>query len=623
MSCQMSGHLDSVEGRKQTAVTHLAFARRLNCRKRHFGLIHKIKYIDTKDERAALNSSSFFKYKWKRCYMKFNVKYKKLTIIILSIVVVSLIITGVILSKLMKEAKAEIEANWFFEESLRTGEPVVLNDAFLVSTKDDKLRFIHEYNLYEVKGTMEQDFFGVVDITVDGRKISKISIKPNVQEGVLESYTENTISLEEQEIKEKNNSIPIYKVIDQEVYQIEWNEMVLGVSEVSMVLDHGIVSALIVENDVTPVDIRVIIKNGGSIFYEDLYVKKVSDGTLFHAKEYFANHNVLEIEIVDEQGMELCDATGQAIKEPYEGSFRIINTEQGFVLVNELSVETYLKYVVPSEMQRSFGHEALKAQAVCARTFAYSQMNNQSYAAYGANLDDSTAFQVYHSIGRYPETDAAVDETAGEVILCDDELITCYYYSTSPGVTNDMTAWESENDEYIACSGMEFSQGLNLAMESDFSKFINQEVACYDSISSFYRWDCVLDTSKIIEEEKGLLKNISVKERNEAGYIIALELEYENTIVVLRNENEIRSVLGAYQKELTLNNDQVRTDISMVPSACFEVSAVTDETITLHGGGFGHGIGMSQYGAKAMAEEGYSYIQIIDYYYENVVVKPL
>ena len=162
-------------------------------------------------------------------------------------------------------------------------------------------------------------------------------------------------------------------------------------------------------------------------------------------------------------------------------------------------------------MQISFGHEALKAQAVCARTFAYSQMHNQSYAQFGANIDNTTAFQAYHNTGRYPESDAAVDETAGEVITCNGELITCYYYSTSPGVTNDMSAWESEDNEYIACSGMEFSNNLNLRIETDFSKFIQQQVECYDSGSSFYRWNSVLDVSSIKEENKGKLINLSIK----------------------------------------------------------------------------------------------------------------
>ena len=184
-----------------------------------------------------------------------------------------------------------------------------------------------------------------------------------------------------------------------------------------------------------------------------------------------------------------------------------------------------------------------------------------------------------------------------------------------------MSAWESADTEYIACSGMEFSGGLNLQIESDFSKFINQQTECYDAGSSFYRWNSILDTSTIKDEGKGALKGLSIKARNTAGYITAIELQYENTSEVLRNENDIRRVLGVYQTEIHLNNGQIRTDISMIPSACFEVVEVSEGKIVLHGGGFGHGIGMSQYGAKSMAEQGYNYKEIIGYYYENVVVE--
>ena len=76
-------------------------------------------------------------------------------------------------------------------------------------------------------------------------------------------------------------------------------------------------------------------------------------------------------------------------------------------------------------------------------------------------------------------------------------------------------------------------------------------------------------------------------------------------------------------EEVILKNDQVRTDFSMLPSACFEVLANEDGKIVLRGGGSGHGIGMSQYGARGMAEKGYDYKEILNYYYKNIVVKKM
>lgn len=553
--------------------------------------------------------------------MNFNPKYKKITTIILLIVGICLVLTGLILTKMMKTANANVDSYWFYEESISTGQPVVLEDVFIVSSTDENFSFLYDKITYEVKGSLPEPYFGVANITIEGDAVTKIGIKPDFMEDVLVAYTDNNITTKTNGVWNRKENLPIYRVLDQEVIQVEWNATIIGASKLQYVLDNGIVSAILIKEEVVPTDIRVVIKNGNDIFYNNIYIKTRSNGAVTDAAAVINSTGVNPLSLNDGFGLEICDSNGNPLDTPFEGYLHVYATENGYVLVNELDMETYLKYVVPSEMQISFGHEALKAQAVCARTYAHAQMRNQSYAAYGANLDNSTAFQAYHNQGRYPESDAAVDATAGEVITSNGKLITCYYYSTSPGVTNDMSTWESTNIDYIACSGMEFSSGLNLQIESDFSKFINQQTVCYDSGSSFYRWNAVLNTFAIKEDSKGVLKGLSVKSRNQAGYITAIELQYENTSEILRNENDIRRVLGLYQTEIQLNNGQIRTDISMVPSACFEVAEVSDGKIVLRGGGFGHGIGMSQYGAKSMAEYGHSYKDIINYYYENVVIE--
>lgn len=553
--------------------------------------------------------------------MNFDPKYKRVTVIILLIVGICLVITGLILSKLMKEANVTDGQYWFYEESLSTGQPIVLEDVYITAVSEDSFSFIYDYMTYDVEGNLEEMYTGVANITIAGDKIEKISIKPDSIEDILSAYTSNMIFTKTKGQWNRKNVVPLYRIIDSKVSQVDWTAIIVGASNLRYVLENGVVSAIIIEDETVPSDIRVVIKNGNDIFYDKVYIKTRSNGAIIDTSAQIAANNSHSITLSDGLGLEVCDSSGNPLEVPFEGLLHVYSTEKGYVLVNEVDMETYLKYVVPSEMQISFGHEALKAQAVCARTYAYSQMYNQSYGAYGANIDDSTAFQAYHNQGRYPESDAAVDATAGEVITCNGELIPCYYYSTSPGVTNDMSTWECEDTEYISCSGLEFSSGLNLQIESDFSKFINQQTECYDAGSSFYRWSSVLDTSLVQDDSKGALKSLSIKSRNDAGYITAIELQYENTSEILRNENDIRTALGVYQTEIHLNNGQIRVDISMIPSACFEVAEVSEGRIILRGGGFGHGIGMSQYGAKTMAELGYSYKDIIDYYYENVEIK--
>ena len=548
---------------------------------------------------------------------------KKITVVILLLTVISLIFTGIILVNMVKDTDGEEKRAWFFEESMQTGQPVVLKNAYIISTEEGKLKFLYDYKTYEVDGQMTEDYTGIGDIHIDGEKVSKVYVKPDYIEGVLQSYTEGEVVLKEHGTEQKNTALPIYQLVDGQVKQREWTQMIIGVSNVQCVMEKGVVCSIVLQEDVVPTDIRVVIKNGSGIFHSQIYVKKQSDGSIININSYMNDAGITNYTLDDSQGLVLCDSLGNDLDEVFEGKLHFIMESQGIVLINELPMETYLKYVLPSEMPRNFGEEALKAQAVCARTYAYTHMTNQSYAKYGANVDDSTDFQAFHNTKRTVETDAAVDKTIGEVVTCNGELISCYYYSTSPGVTNNMTSWEGKDTDYIACAGLEFSKGLDLTDATDFSKFMTQQVVSYDAISSFYRWKAVLDISSIKDEEKGALQSISVKKRNEAGYVTELELKYANIIEVLKNENKIRKALGAYLQEVILQNEQVRTDLSMIPSACFEVLDISDGKIVLRGGGFGHGIGMSQYGARGMAEKGHDYKEIIDYYFENVIVKKL
>lgn len=555
--------------------------------------------------------------------MKGKIRKNKTTLIILLLIIISLIFTGIILAGMIKDTVGSEKRLWFFEESIQTGQPVVLKNVYIISNDEDKLQFMYDYKTYEVDGTLSQNYTGIGDIYIDGEKVVKVGIKTETIEGILQSYTEGELVLKEHGAEQKNTSLPIYQVENGQVKQTEWTQMIIGVSNVQCVMEKGVICGIILQEDEVPTDIRVVIKNGNSIFYSELFIKKQSDGSMINVNTYMSDNGVTSITLEDSQGLVVCNSKGEALEEVFEGKLHVHMDSQGLVLINEVPMETYLKYVLPSEMPQNFGEEALKAQAVCARTYAYTNITNQSYAKYGANVDDSTDFQAYHNTSRTEETDAAVEETAGEVVTCNGELISCYYYSTSPGVTNNMTSWESSDTDYIACAGMEFSEGLDLTLDADFSRFMTERTISYDAVSNFYRWKAVLDISTIKDSEKGALESITVKKRNEAGYVTELELRYTNKTEILKNENKIRKALGLYLQEVILQDEQVRTDLSMLPSACFEVLVIADGEMILRGGGYGHGIGMSQYGAKGMAEKGYNYKEIIEYYFENVVVKKL
>lgn len=125
----------------------------------------------------------------------------------------------------------------------------------------------------------------------------------------------------------------------------------------------------------------------------------------------------------------------------YRGSMEIRKTGQGFVVINELPVEEYLYGVVPSEMPVSYPMEALKAQAICARTYVYAHLESPGYGEYGAHVDDSTGYQVYNNTAEKEEAIQAVQETKGEVVRINGELVDTYYYSTSCGFGADERVW--------------------------------------------------------------------------------------------------------------------------------------------------------------------------------------
>ncbi len=289
-------------------------------------------------------------------------------------------------------------------------------------------------------------------------------------------------------------------------------------------------------------------------------------------------------------------------------------------MINELPIEEYVRYVLPSEMPVSFSYEALKAQAVCARTFAYQQIRNDTYAEYGANLDDTTAFQVYHAASTYDVTDRAVEDTAGLVLTYQGKLIECYYYSTSSGYSEDLEVWDAKSPGYLSAENHTKEKTKNLSKKRNFHKFISDSVESYDADSPYYRWTATLSGELGMDETYGRLKSLKVNERSKSGYILSLTIVFEQGERTYEKENDIRFALGKYLLSLKLADGTKRTDYSSVPSACFEVKSQKNGKIVLTGGGFGHGIGMSQYGADSMGKEGKSWQEILNFYYSDVEI---
>ena len=321
----------------------------------------------------------------------------------------------------------------------------------------------------------------------------------------------------------------------------------------------------------------------------------------------------------------------QMEKEGYRGKLiyrKAANEDDGFVVINELSLEEYLYGVVPSEMPSSYPMEALKAQAICARTYAVLYMMNPAYPDYDAHVNDTTSFQVYHNIDEQMTTNQAVDETCGMLLFDESgqELMETFYYSTSCGQSCQ------------ASTNVEFKEYISGSVYSDVE--VNE---------GWYRWTCKVtdvnnkailerlqsrfkvNPSKILTmtqkdtyesnqiKELGAIKELFISKRGDGGVAEELIISDGQHVYKVVGEYNIRYILNKSDAVIVKNDGSTTSMKTLLPSAFISLEAIKSKgrVVGYHieGGGYGHGMGMSQNGAKGMANLGYSAEEILLYYY--------
>lgn len=291
----------------------------------------------------------------------------------------------------------------------------------------------------------------------------------------------------------------------------------------------------------------------------------------------------------------------------YRGSLTIYGDENGLRMVNELPLEQYLCAVVPSEMPSSYPQEALKAQAVCARTYAVVQMQAGKRKDLGAQVDDSVAFQVYGNSQEADSSKEAVEATKGEILLNEGKPITAYYFSTSHGKTSTDEVWEA----------------------SAPSAYLKSVACTYDASEPWFQWQTEISMEKLLENAKNMYGEISkvqgleIKETGEGDAVLNLVLQTDQGMREIRSEYDIRSLLAPSGNPVIRQDGSSVKGGTLLPSAYFtlEESRGGDGNLQgykIVGGGYGHGVGMSQNGAKGMAQAGKSYQEILSYFYQEV-----
>ena len=254
--------------------------------------------------------------------------------------------------------------------------------------------------------------------------------------------------------------------------------------------------------------------------------------------------------------------------------------------IKEIPFEDYIKGVVAGEMPVTFEKEALKAQAVASRSYAMYQMTNTKDKEY--DVVNTTTNQVYLTDEKlkenwkdeYPQKinkiKEAIIETKGEYLTYQGNIVNAMFFSTSVGKT--------ENSEEVFVSALPYLRSVD-------SK--------WDESSPVYE-DTYTFTLKDFYQKLNLPYNenlkIEILEKTVTGRIRKLKI----------NEQEMKG--RDFQNKLSLRSNY------------FEI--IQDkEKITINTKGFGHGVGMSQYGANGMAKEGYTYDEILKHYYKGVEIK--
>jgi len=257
----------------------------------------------------------------------------------------------------------------------------------------------------------------------------------------------------------------------------------------------------------------------------------------------------------------------------YRGRVLVMSNGSGVTAINYVDLEHYLYSVVGSEMPTSWPLEALKAQAVAARSYALNKRQQARNPHY--DVGGTTTWQVYRGLEQEAQsTQAAVEGTRGQVLTHNGQVIEAVFHSSSGGHT--------ENVEDVWSQPLPYLRGVQ-----DF-----------DAGAPVYQWTRTfsLDEFSRLMPSVGRLISATPQRSTPRGRVREIQLQGDRGSMVMTG-NDLRNALD-------------------LRSTLFSI-AIAGDTVQISGRGFGHGIGMSQWGAHNMAAQGYTYQQILGHYYQG------
>ncbi|MCF6137741.1 SpoIID/LytB domain-containing protein [Pseudalkalibacillus berkeleyi] len=309
------------------------------------------------------------------------------------------------------------------------------------------------------------------------------------------------------------------------------------------------------------------------------------------------------------------------------------NSSGSLAGINELPIEQYLYGVVPRELPPvPYGEiEAQKAQAVAARTYTLANLGKRS--ADGYDLLPTPSDQVYGGYdAEHPVSTQAVQETEGMVATHNGKLITAVYHSTSGGFTaNNEDIWSSDSVAYLRGvpdaergNSMENVPSLDVFKNHANAKSLrNSKNGDYESDwSKYHRWEYEWTNEEISEvlseyfaTEVGNVQEINVVNRSDSGRVLEIEFVTDNG-TFYEYKDKIRWSLKYFNAS---------GGKSVLLSTLFFIEPMKSKGeftgFKAYGGGWGHGVGLSQTGAVGMATKGDSYETILKHYYQDIALE--
>lgn len=576
-----------------------------------------------------------------------------------------------------KEVKTLVRGNEILCVSEVVSTEITYNNAWIITVENGRIKAFVDGAIREFEIKDKEAVYSSVaaDIHIKNRRVTDYSVKSKSVSGKVLASGNEGIELEGEGIYALDNNVRVYKTYGS-MQMKSVKDVLVGYDIQKFIInDNGEICAIVIDRDVNAKNIRVLIKTTGhgSMFHDSVVINSDVPYELSYGQESKKADAGTELQITPDSpylqsgrliitpqsvnGKIKINSIERGYGNPsYRGTIEITVKDGKLVIVNELPIEQYLYAVVPSEMPYTYSSEALKSQAVCARSYAYRQLLNNTLSSYGAHVDDSTTFQVYNNSEERITTTTAVDETYGEIMMCGEDIVNAFFFSTSCGSTTDATVWGGDGLSYIKGHLLTDEEvNIDLTNESNFDTFIRNQFASYDSKYAWYRWSLNMtlsDMTQTVNEVIGSLyeggkdkiltlqedgtyvskpissvgdvKKIETGTRGTGGVLEYIVVYGTNATVKVSTEGYIRKLFHPVSSEIVKNDGSTNSSFNMLPSSYIVMDPViTDGVISgynIIGGGYGHGVGLSQNGANTMGDNGILYSDILKFFYKDIEI---